>query len=170
MDGCVKDLSNLIFEIGVSCSPPLPGAAAENWRKTSVLYMSASNSKTKKNFEFLFKDYESKGIPEHLVINSMYKLYSKCCFFVTLPTGAILYARVILCALLSICRSKILVSYWVFSKYFPHNPPWKWEHRLGFKLASRIRFYCLRNFAVNYWQNTDQRKKSQIWKMFILQF
>jgi hypothetical protein len=34
---------------------------------------------------------------------------------------------------------------------------------LGFKLASRIRFYCRRNFAaatVNYWQNTDQRKIS----------
>jgi hypothetical protein len=29
---------------------------------------------------------------------------------VTLPTGAILYARVILCALFSMCRSKILAS------------------------------------------------------------
>jgi hypothetical protein len=83
-------------------------------------------------------------------------------FFVTLPTGAILYARVILCELLSICRSKILASEWVFSKIFPLNPPWKWEHRLAFKPASRIRFYSRRNFAaatVNYWQNTVKKKE-----------
>jgi hypothetical protein len=29
MDGCIKDLSNFIFEIGVSCSSPLPRAAGE---------------------------------------------------------------------------------------------------------------------------------------------
>jgi hypothetical protein len=29
MDGCVKDLSNFIFEIGVSCLLPLPRAAGE---------------------------------------------------------------------------------------------------------------------------------------------
>jgi len=32
MDGCVKDLSNFIFEIGVSCSSPLPRAAGEKVR------------------------------------------------------------------------------------------------------------------------------------------
>ncbi len=112
--------------------------------------------------EFFFKDYESRGIPQHLVINSMYYLYCNCGFFVTLPTGAILYARVILCALLTICRSKILASEWVFSKFFPLNPPWKWEHMLAFKPASRIRFYCRRNFAaatVNYWQDTVKKTK-----------
>ena len=76
MDGCVKDLSNVIFEIGVSCSPLLPGAAAEKLRKTSVLYIFASSSKTKKMFEFSLKDYESRCIPEHLGLNSMYNLYS----------------------------------------------------------------------------------------------
>jgi hypothetical protein len=30
-----------------------------------------SKSKTKQNFQFFVKDYQSRGIPEHLVRNSM---------------------------------------------------------------------------------------------------
>jgi hypothetical protein len=36
------------------------------------LYILAYNSKTKNNVEFFLKDYESRAIPEHLVVNSMY--------------------------------------------------------------------------------------------------
>ena len=50
MDGCAKDLSNFIFEMGVSCSPPLPRAAGENTRKTGFLHKKAYKSKKKKKF------------------------------------------------------------------------------------------------------------------------
>jgi hypothetical protein len=41
MDGCVKDLSDLINEIGEHYSPSLPRAAGENTRKTGFLYTKA---------------------------------------------------------------------------------------------------------------------------------
>jgi hypothetical protein len=41
MDGCVKDLSDFIFEIGVTCSPPLPRAAGKNARKLDIFQTKA---------------------------------------------------------------------------------------------------------------------------------
>jgi hypothetical protein len=54
MDGCVKDLSNFIFEIGVSCSPSLPRAAGKKVRVPDFLPTNASKSKTKTYFSIFF--------------------------------------------------------------------------------------------------------------------
>jgi len=52
IDTCVKDLSDLINEIGEHYSPPLPHAAGENTRKTGFLHKKAYKSKNKINFCF----------------------------------------------------------------------------------------------------------------------
>ncbi len=54
MDGCVKDLSNFIFENGVSCSPPLPRAAGEKVRVPDFLLSNAYKSKTETYFSNFF--------------------------------------------------------------------------------------------------------------------
>jgi hypothetical protein len=54
MDGCVKDLSNFIFEIGVSCSSPLPRATGEKVRVPDFFQKKAQNSKSKINFADFF--------------------------------------------------------------------------------------------------------------------
>jgi hypothetical protein len=54
MDGCVKDLSNFIFEIGVSCSPQLPRAAGEKVRLPDFLQTNAYKSKTETYFSNFF--------------------------------------------------------------------------------------------------------------------
>jgi hypothetical protein len=54
MDGCAKDLSNFIFEIGVGCSPPLPRAAGEKVRVPDFLQTNAYKSKTKTYFSNFF--------------------------------------------------------------------------------------------------------------------
>ncbi len=52
MDGCVKDLSNFIFEIGVSCSPPLPRAAGE---KVWVLLIFCKKKLKSKKLKLIFR-------------------------------------------------------------------------------------------------------------------
>jgi hypothetical protein len=44
----------LIFQIGESCSPPLPFAAGENARKSGFWQTKAYKSKTKINFADFF--------------------------------------------------------------------------------------------------------------------
>ncbi len=51
---CVKDLSDLINEIGEHYSPPLPRATGENTRKTGFLHTKAYKSKIKINFSDSF--------------------------------------------------------------------------------------------------------------------
>jgi hypothetical protein len=48
MDGCIKDLSNFVVDIGKNCSPLLPRSAGENKRKPGYLPTKAYKSKTKK--------------------------------------------------------------------------------------------------------------------------
>ena len=50
IDTCVKDLSDLLNEIGERYSPPLPRAAGENTPKTGFLHKKAYKSKNKSNF------------------------------------------------------------------------------------------------------------------------
>jgi hypothetical protein len=47
MGGCVKELSDFVFEIGVSCLPPQQRAAGENVRGPDFLQTKAYRSKTK---------------------------------------------------------------------------------------------------------------------------
>jgi hypothetical protein len=54
MDGCVKDLSNFIFEIGVSCSSPLPRAAGEKVRAPDFLQKNLKSQKLKLIFRVFF--------------------------------------------------------------------------------------------------------------------
>ena len=54
MDTCVKDLSDLLNEIGEHYSPPLPRAAGKNTQKTGFLRKKAYKSKSKKNFADFF--------------------------------------------------------------------------------------------------------------------
>jgi hypothetical protein len=54
-DSCVSGLSDLIFQIGESCSPPLPFAAGENARKSGFRQTKAYKSKTKINFADFFE-------------------------------------------------------------------------------------------------------------------
>ncbi len=56
MDGCVKDLSNFIFEIGVSCSPPLPPAPGEKVRVPDFLQTNAGTSQKPKLIFRIFFD------------------------------------------------------------------------------------------------------------------
>jgi hypothetical protein len=51
---CVNGLSDLIFQIGESCSSPLPLAACENARKPGFWQTKAYKSKTKINFADFF--------------------------------------------------------------------------------------------------------------------
>jgi hypothetical protein len=53
MDGCVKDLSNFIFEIGVSCSSPLPHAASEKVRVPDFLQKKLKSQK----LELIFSNF-----------------------------------------------------------------------------------------------------------------
>jgi hypothetical protein len=55
IDTCVKDLSDLLNEIGERYSPPLPRAAGENTRKTGFLHKKAYRSKNKINFSDFFE-------------------------------------------------------------------------------------------------------------------
>ena len=50
MDGCVKDLSSFIFEIGVTCSSPRPRTAGEKVRVPDFFQKKALKSKSKINF------------------------------------------------------------------------------------------------------------------------
>jgi hypothetical protein len=106
-DSCVNGLSDLIFQIGESCSPLLPRAAGENTRKTGFLHTKAYKSKKKKNFSNFFRYSQRRGIHVHHVKKSTFYLYSKCTFFAAKIEGAILCACVILCASETISRSKI---------------------------------------------------------------
>ncbi len=54
VDTCVKDLSDLLNEIGKRYSPPLPCAAGKNTQKTGFLRKKAYESKSKKNFANFF--------------------------------------------------------------------------------------------------------------------
>jgi hypothetical protein len=54
MDGCAKDLSNFIFEIGVSCSPPLPRAAGEKVRVPDFCKQTLTSQKPKLIFRIFF--------------------------------------------------------------------------------------------------------------------
>jgi hypothetical protein len=54
MDGCVKGLSNFIFEIGVSCWPQLPRAASEKVRVSNFLQTNAYKSKNETIFQIFF--------------------------------------------------------------------------------------------------------------------
>jgi hypothetical protein len=107
IDTCVKDLLDLLNEIGEHFSPPLPRAAGENTRKTGFLHKKAYKSKSKINFADFFEYSKRRGISAHHVKKSAWYLYSKCTFFAAKSKRVILYARAILCALLGICRSKI---------------------------------------------------------------
>ena len=49
IDTCVKDLSDLLNEIGERYSPPLLRAAGKNTQKTGFLRKKAYKSKSKKN-------------------------------------------------------------------------------------------------------------------------
>jgi hypothetical protein len=55
IDTCVKDLLDLLNEIGERYSPPLPRAAGENSRKTGFLHKKAYKSKNKINFSNFFE-------------------------------------------------------------------------------------------------------------------
>jgi hypothetical protein len=54
IDTCVKDLSDLLNEIGERYSPPLPRAAGKNTQKTGFLRKKAYKSKSNKNFANFF--------------------------------------------------------------------------------------------------------------------
>ena len=107
IDTCVKDLSDLINEIGEHYSPPLPRTAGENTRKTGFLYTKAYKSTNKINFSDSFGYSQRRGIHVHHVKKSTLYLYSKCTFFAAKSKGAILCACVILRASVTISRSKI---------------------------------------------------------------
>jgi len=62
IDTCVKDLLDLLNEIGEHFSPPLPRAAGENTRKTGFLHKKAYKSKSKINFADFFKYSKRRGI------------------------------------------------------------------------------------------------------------
>jgi hypothetical protein len=66
IDTCVKDLLDLLNEIGEHYSPPLPRAAGKNLRKTGFLHKKAYKSKNKINFSF-FLDIP-KGEPFMYII------------------------------------------------------------------------------------------------------
>jgi hypothetical protein len=55
IDTCVKDLSDLLNEIGERYSPPLPLAAGENARKPGFWQTKAYKSKSKINFADFFE-------------------------------------------------------------------------------------------------------------------
>ncbi len=67
IDTCVKDLSDLINEIGEHYSPPLPLATGENTRKTGFLYTKAYKSTKKINFSNFFGYSQRRGIHVHHV-------------------------------------------------------------------------------------------------------
>ncbi len=115
IDTCVKDLSDLINEIGEHYSLLLPSAAGENTRKTGFLYTKAYKSTNKINFSDFFEHSQRRGIHVHHVKKSTLYLYSMCTFFAAKSKGAILCARVILCASETISRSKIGDSWWISS-------------------------------------------------------
>jgi hypothetical protein len=54
IETCVKDLSDLLNEIGERYSPPLPRATGENTRKGGFLHTKAYKSKTKIYFNNFF--------------------------------------------------------------------------------------------------------------------
>jgi hypothetical protein len=54
IDTCVKDLSDLLNEIGERFLPPHPRAAGKNTQKTDFLRKKAYKSKSKKNFADFF--------------------------------------------------------------------------------------------------------------------
>ena len=115
IDTCVKDLSDLINEIGKRYSPPIRRAASKNTRKTGFLHTKAYKSKNKINFSNFFRYSQRRGIHVHHVKKSTLYLYSKCTFFAAKSKGAILCACVILCASETISRSKIGDSWWISS-------------------------------------------------------
>jgi hypothetical protein len=90
MDGCVKDLSNSIFEIGGSCLLPLAHAVGENAEKSvSCQQKLISQKPIKINVtDFL------KNIPVHYIRMSTLCLYSKCHFFAAKSIRYILFALV----------------------------------------------------------------------------
>ncbi len=54
MDGCAKDLSHFLFEIGVRCSLPLPRAAGEKVLVPDFLQKKLKSQKLKLIFRIFF--------------------------------------------------------------------------------------------------------------------
>jgi hypothetical protein len=72
MDECVKDLSNFIFDIGVSCSPPLPRAAGKKVQKPNFLQTKTYKSKTKTYFTIFFDNSKEEAFMYIMYVVSLF--------------------------------------------------------------------------------------------------
>jgi hypothetical protein len=112
----------LFNEIGESCSPPLPRAAAEKVREPDFLQTEAYKSKTKTYLTIFFDNPTGEAFHVHHVEKSRFYLYSKWAFLASKSKRAVLCACAILCAMVEHLGAKSVLFDDFYQYFFLRTP------------------------------------------------